>query len=117
MKKYIPNSYPTTYFCGPVDISPVKEVLVKAADVLVRKLAGASKRDMNPIEMWVQNNPQLAQRLEKEYQTGMEMMRKAGISGEVLAFLQKAWTPSAERQLYVLTAMTALKTIAAKCEH
>lgn len=117
MKKYIPNSYPTTYFCGPVDISPVKEVLAKAADVLVRKLAGASKRDMNPIEMWVQNNPLLAQRLEKEYQTGMEMLHKAGISSEVLAVLQKAWTPSAERQLYVLTAMTALKTIAAKCEY
>ena len=112
MKKFIPNSYPTTYFCGPVDISPVKEVLAKAADALVRKLAGASKRDMNPIERWVQNNPKLAEKLETEYQTGMEQLKKTGMDGEPLSILQKAWTASAERRLYVLTAMTALKEIA-----
>lgn len=111
MKKYIPNPYPTTYFCGPVDISPVKEVLAKAADVLVRKLAGASKRDMNPIERWVQTNPHLAEKLENKYRTSMEQLKNAGIVGEALSILQNAWTPSAERRLYVLTAVTALKEI------
>lgn len=115
MKKYIPNSYPTTYFCGPVDITPMKEVLAKAADVLVRKLAGASKRDMNPIEMWVQNNPHLAEKLETEYRTGMENLKKAGMDLGALSILQKAWTTSAERRLYVLTALNALKEIAEKC--
>ena len=115
MKKYIPNRYPTTYFCGPVDITPVKEALAKTADVLVRKLAGASKRDMNPIEMWVQSNPHLAEKLETEYQTGMDELKNAGMDSKALSILQKAWTTSAERRLYVLTAMTALKQIAAKC--
>lgn len=115
MKKYIPNAYPTTYFCGPVSISPVKEVLAKAADVLIRKLAGASKRDMNPIERWVQTNPHLEEKLETEYQTGMNELKNAGMDSKVLSILQKAWTTSAERRLYVLTAMTALKQIAAKC--
>ncbi len=116
MKKYIPNSYPTTYFCGPVDISPMKEVLAKAADVFVRKLAGASKRDMNPIELWVQNHPHLAEKLEAEYRTGMEELQSAGMDGQALLILQNAWTPSAERRLYVLTALTALKEIAVKFE-
>ena len=115
MKKYIPNRYPTTYFCGPVDITPVKEVLAKTADVLVRKLAGASRRDMNPIERWVRSNPSLAEKLETEYQTGMNELKNAGMDSKVLSILQKAWTTSAKRRLYVLTAMTALKQIAAKC--
>lgn len=109
MKKYIPNDYPTTYFCGPVDISPVKEVLAKTADVLVRRVAGASKRDMNPIERWVQINPHLARQMETAYASGMDMLKNANMDGEVLAALQKAWTPSAEQRLYVLTALTALK--------
>ena len=83
--------------------------------MLVRKLAGASKRDMNPIEMWVQNNPYLAEKLETEYRTGMDELKNAGMDSEALSILQKAWTPSAERRLYVLTAMTALKQIADKC--
>lgn len=113
MKKYIPNQYPTTYFCGPVDISPAKEVLAKAADVLVRKLAGASKRDMNPIEQWVKQNPHLAEKLEAEYRSSMEMLQSAKIDEKALCTLREAWTDSAERKLYVLTAMTALQKIAA----
>ena len=92
-----------------------KLVPAKAADVLIRKLAGASKRDMNPIERWVQTNPHLEEKLETEYQTGMNELKNAGMDSKVLSILQKAWTTSAERRLYVLTAMTALKQIAAKC--
>ena len=111
MKKHIPNEYPTTMFCGPVSISPVQEILRKIADRIVRRFAGASKRDMNPIEYWMKNHPHLARQCQEEYQAGMEILEACGVSSETLGILRECWQVDGEHQLHTLTAIRALKDI------
>lgn len=112
MKKHIPNKYPTTYFCGPVDISPVREVLAKIADAAVRRVAGASKRDMNPMDRWLKTQPHLEAAMQAEYRTGLELLGRAGMAQDVMDAVQKGWEADAEHRLYTLTAVSALREIA-----
>ncbi len=111
MKQHIPNDYPTTMFCGPVSISPMQEMLRKVADRIIRRIAGASRRDMNPIEYWMKNHPHLARQCEADYHAGIKALEVSGVSAEILGILQKNWQTDGEHQLYVLTAIRALQDI------
>ncbi len=114
MKKHIPNDYPTTMFCGPVDISPFRELLNKIADLAVRRVAGSSRRDMNPIEYWFQKHPRLADQCTAEYESGMKRLQSSGIPDNVLAILKETWQQDHEHRLYTLTAIRALTDIVSR---
>ena len=111
MIQCVPNDYPTTYFCGPVGISPVGEIMAKIADRVIRRVAGSSRRDMNPIAQWLKIHPQLSKACDDAYADGMEKLRKADIPADVAAVLSSAWEMGAEQKLYTLTAVTALVNI------
>lgn len=116
MKKHIPNDYTTTMFCGPITISPAKELLRKIADQVIRRFAGTSKRDMNPIGYWLKTHPHLAQACAEEYRSGLELLQQSGVSDEILSILRDAWLPDGVKQLYTLTALTAVKDVLARFE-
>lgn len=111
MKKTLPNKYPTTMFCGPIDISPARELLNKAADRVMRHIAGTTRRDMNPIDHWLRVHPHLSQACDEEFRLGMDSLRKAGLSEKLLDILQSDWALGPEQRLYTLTAITALKEV------
>ena len=102
---------PATMCCGPVDISPVRELAVKIGHALWKRLTGESRRDMNPIAQWLKIHPQLSKACDDAYADGMEKLRKADIPADVAAVLSSAWEMGAEQKLYTLTAVTALVNI------
>lgn len=111
MKKYIPNPYPTTYFCGPITISPVREAGVKLANALVKRVFGVSKRDMNPMELWLKTRPDIAEECRRSFEAGMEEIQKAGLAASALDAIRQSWQCGGEAQFYALTAIQAVREI------
>ena len=108
MIRCIPNDYPTTMFCGPVNISPLRELVRKMADRLVRKAAGVTRRDMNPIELWLKTRPEAAKACEMAYLNGMAQLKRRQMPETVLGELESSWRRGGECRLYTLTAVRAL---------
>ncbi len=108
MIRHIPNGYPTTMFCGPVSISPIREVVNKLADVLVKRLFGTSKRDMNPFDYWLKTRPQQMANCEKLYMDGLKALPQRA---EILEPIMQAWDRGGEARFFALTAIFAIQDI------
>ena len=91
-----------------VDISPFRELVRKLWDQAVKRVAGVSRRDMNPIEHWLKTRPGAAGACEQEYKKGMDCLKNRKMPEKVLAELEENWRKGGECQLYTLTAVRAL---------
>lgn len=114
MKKHIPNQYTTTMFCGPITISPFRELLNKLADRIIRRVTGSSKRDMNPFDAWLAARPHLMQRCTQTYEDGMSWLKEQPLPDDCLTPIREAWQKQGESRFFALTAIMALKDLVSR---
>lgn len=114
MQTYLPNDYMTSFFYGPIDISPLRELTRKAAAYAVKKLTGVSRREMNPVDYWMSRRGELRERCEREYAEGLAELRRTGLPQEALAIIEAGWTPDWYQRFNVLTAIRAMRDLREK---
>lgn len=111
MLRYLPNDYTTTFFYGPIGISPARELAKKGFAYLGKALTGVNRREMNPVDYWMQKHDALREQCEKEYADGCAELRSRGVGEEVLSILEKGWTPDWYQRFNVLTAIRAIRDL------
>lgn len=113
MRKYLPNNYETTFFCGPIDISPIKEYIKKGYLYIIKKVRKRKTtiREMNPIDYWVNTHSEIQSFLLEKYEKGIENIKSIEnkkISNDII----NGWnTGGWIKRFYVLTAIRALQDI------
>lgn len=111
MRKYLPNRYPITSTCAPIDSNMLQEQLASLKYKVLRRHNGVSQWDMVPVTHWIEANPGHAENCTREYEEGCRWL--AGIDGSetLLGIVQAGWDNIWIKRLYVLTALQAMKDV------
>ncbi|MCR4621554.1 MAG: 7-cyano-7-deazaguanine synthase [Clostridiales bacterium] len=108
MQKYLPNDYETTFFYGPITISPYKELVKKSVALIKKGIVGTNDREMNPFEYWVKKQPELEKLLCDKYTIGINYLLHKRVPENIMTVIRNGWKQNWLKKLYVLTAINSV---------
>ena len=111
----LPNHYHTTYFCGPLSISPTMEIVKKGLLTIYKKLNSNKPniREMNPVDHWINNNHKLNYYLCERYEYAKRNVQDTNVKD----MADMGWSQGWLKRLYTITALYAVLHIQNEVEN